>query len=189
MSQDQTGVTAPGGHEVAGLRRWAIIGCGGSGKSTFARALGERTGLPVIHLDRFYWGPGWVKSSTPEWEQRVAELARRDEWIIDGNYGGTMDIRLAAAHGIVFLDYARRVCLTGALRRRVFARDRPDMTEGCPDRLTAQYLRWIWDYRRTRRPRVFERLAGYRDEKQVFVFDTRAEARHFLETATRECVC
>jgi adenylate kinase family enzyme len=70
------------------MRRVLVIGSGGAGKSTFSVALGKRLELPVIHLDAHFWRPGWVETPKPEWRERVAQLAARDAWVMDGNYGG-----------------------------------------------------------------------------------------------------
>lgn len=95
------------------MERVAIIGPGGAGKSTLARQLGAITGVPVIHLDREHWKPGWVETPAAEWEERVRELAAAERWIIDGNYGGTLDVRLDRADTVVFLDFGRFRCLRG----------------------------------------------------------------------------
>src|SRR5438034_11750677 len=89
---------------VTCLKRILVIGSGGSGKTTFARRLAERTTLPLIHLDALYWRPGWDPTPADEWRARVEALANEPAWIMDGNYGGTLDIRLAASDTIVFLD-------------------------------------------------------------------------------------
>jgi adenylate kinase family enzyme len=142
------------------MERIAIVGPGGAGKSTLARRLGERLGLPVVHLDAAYWRPGWVETQPDEWAETVRALASGERWITDGNYGGTMEIRFAAADTIVFLDFPRRVCLRRILRRQLQyrGRSRPDMTEGCPERLSLEFVRWIWEYPRTRRPGVLARM-------------------------------
>src|SRR5829696_8792386 len=115
------------------MRRVSIIGSGGAGKSTLARQLGDITGLPVIHLDREFWRPGWKETPKPEWKNRVEKLVKGDEWIIDGNFGGTMEIRLAAADTVVFLDFPRVLCTFRAIKRAVAFRNRtrPDMGPGC----------------------------------------------------------
>jgi hypothetical protein len=84
-----------------GLRRVAIVGCGGSGKSTVARELGRRTGLPVVHLDPLFWSSDWQPCPPEEWEAIQRRLVAEEGWIIDGNYGGTMELRLAAADTVV----------------------------------------------------------------------------------------
>ncbi|MFZ9683488.1 MAG: DNA topology modulation protein, partial [Cephaloticoccus sp.] len=144
------------------MQRIIIIGCGGAGKSTLARELGARLGLPVHHLDRLFWRSGWVPTPRDEWAQIQTQLCAAPAWIIEGNYGGTMDIRLAACDTVIFLDYARHVCVWRMLRRWWQYRDRsrPDMTEGCPERLNFEFFLWIWRFRRRSRPRIEGKLVG-----------------------------
>ncbi len=85
-------------------QRILVIGCGGAGKSAFAREMGRRTNLPVVHLDRLYWRPGWVKTEATEWNRVVKEALSADQWIMDGNYGGTLSLRFQACDAVVFLD-------------------------------------------------------------------------------------
>jgi adenylate kinase family enzyme len=138
----------------------------------------------VIHLDREHWRPGWVETPRDEWESRVRELAAAERWIIDGNYGGTIKMRLERADTIVFLDFGRVRCLRGAITRRIRYRNqtRPDMSEGCPEQLTWQFLRWIWDYRRTKRPGIQEMLSEARAlGKRVVVLRSYSEVTEFLQ--------
>ena len=86
------------------MRKVLVIGSGGAGKSTFASKLSKRTGLPLIHLDSLYWRPGWIETSTAEWDQTIEHLLGRDTWIMDGNYGRTLERRLAACDTVIFLD-------------------------------------------------------------------------------------
>lgn len=167
------------------MERVAIIGPGGAGKSTLARKLGEVTELPVIHLDREHWRPGWVETPRDEWESRVRELAAAERWIIDGNYGGTMKTRLERADTIVFLDFGRARCLRGAITRRIRYRNqtRPDMSEGCQERLTWQFLKWIWDYPKTKRPGIEGMLAEAGAlGKRVVVLRNYGEVTEFLRS-------
>lgn len=164
------------------MRRVLVIGCSGAGKSTFAARLAERAGLPLIHLDAIYWRPGWVKPSKDEWERTVEGLLARDRWVMDGNYAGTLDRRLPACDTVIFLDLPRTVCLWRATRRRFIyrRRTRPDMTAGCPERLTWELIRWIWRYPRTQRPRVLARLAALRPDQRAVVLRSADEAEDFL---------
>lgn len=159
-----------------------VIGSGGAGKSTLAARLGARLDLPVVHLDALYWRPGWVATPDPEWRETVARLAARDAWVMDGNYGGTLDRRLAACDAVVFLDLPRAVCLAGVLRRwlRYAGRTRPDMAPGCPERLTWAFVRWVWDYPRRRRAGVLRRLAALPPDRRVIVLQSREAVEQFL---------
>jgi adenylate kinase family enzyme len=171
------------------MRRVLVLGSGGAGKSTFAQALGERTGLPVVHLDRHWWRPGWVEAPKSEFDAEIATLLARDAWVMDGNYSRTLSVRLAAADTAVLLDVPRLTCLfrviVRAMRHR--GRSRPDMTPGCPERVTWEFVQWIWTYPARRRPEVLAMLAEFeRRGGRVAVLRTAAETRAFLESAGRE---
>ncbi|MEJ7810760.1 MAG: DNA topology modulation protein [Gemmatimonadaceae bacterium] len=177
-------------HAARPMRRVMIIGSGGAGKSTLAARMGARTGLPVVHLDAEHWKPGWVETPEAEWARVVDALVARDSWVIDGNYGGTLDQRFAAADTVIFLDMPRAACLWGVIKRRVRfrGRTRPDVGRGCPERLTWEFIRWIWTYRATRRPGILKRLESLAREKRVVRLTTRAEVEAFvteLAPATR----
>ena len=111
------------------MQRILVIGSPGAGKSTLASRLAERLGLPLIHLDREYFGPGWTTPTKPEWRAQVTALAARPAWVMDGNYASTFDIRVPRATAIVWLDLPRRQCLGSALWRvaRHYGRTRPDL--------------------------------------------------------------
>ena len=166
------------------MKRVAVIGSGGAGKSMFARGLGERTALPVIHLDRLYWKPGWVEPPQDEWQVLHAELIQPERWIIDGNYGSTMEARVAAADTVIFLDLPRLECIRGALQRhwRHRAGGRPDMVAGQRERIDPKFLWWIWRYPDTRRPGVLARLAKLPPTTQVIRVRSRREARDVLDS-------
>src|ERR1051326_8693301 len=90
-----------------------------SGKSVLATRIAAQTGLPLIHLDALFWKPGWVETPRDEWRRTVEELVEGDAWVMDGNYGGTLDLRLAACDTVLFLDFPPIVCLCRVLKRRV----------------------------------------------------------------------
>jgi adenylate kinase family enzyme len=170
------------------MHRVLVIGSGGAGKSTFATQLGERTRLPVIHLDSLYWRAGWREPAREEWAARVDELVAGDSWIMDGNYGRTLERRLAACDTVIFLDLPRAVCLWRVVKRRAMfhGRSRPDMAEGCHEQLTWEFVRWIWTYPRERRPGVLKRLSELREGQRVHVLRSTREARRFLEALGRK---
>ena len=169
------------------MERILVIGSGGAGKSTFARRLGERLALEVIHLDAHYWGPGWVEPPKDEWRARVEGLVKRDAWVMDGNYSGTLDLRLAACDTVVFLDLPRAVCLWRLLKRAVMYRRarRPDMAEGCPEKLSLEFIRWVWGYRQRSRPKVVRMLGEKERTKRVVRLRSAAEVEEFLARAGR----
>ncbi|MGI8925216.1 MAG: hypothetical protein ACR2HN_01055 [Tepidiformaceae bacterium] len=163
-------------------RRVAIIGNGGSGKSTLARELGPLLGLPVVHLDVEHWRPGWTEPPLPEWQARVRELVAAEAWVIDGNYGGTIDVRLAAADTVVFLDFPTPTCTWRVIKRATVHRrhPRPDMAEGCREKLDPHFIKWVWTYRRLRRPAILALLERFRSGRTIVVLRNPREMREWL---------
>jgi len=113
-----------------------VIGCCGSGKSTFSKQLKAMLNLELIHLDQYYWKPHWVESDSAEWSNKVQELANKEAWIMDGNYAGTMKWRIARADTIIYLDRSTLTCLWRVIKRTIqhYGKSRPDMPEGCKER-------------------------------------------------------
>lgn len=167
------------------MRRILLIGSGGAGKSTLAREIATRTDLPLIHLDALYWKTGWVETPAGEWRDTVSELLQGDAWVMDGNYGGTLDLRLAACDTVIFLDLPPIVCLWRVVKRRMRYRgeSRPEMTPGCPEQLTFGFLTWIALYRLRRRKAILGRLSIAADDgKQSFVLDSDTAVSAFVST-------
>ena len=165
------------------MQRVLIIGCPGSGKSTLARSLAERTHLPLIHLDAAYFGPDWREPSEPVWRERVHDLAARDAWIMDGDFGGTFDLRMPHADTIIFLNMPTRLCLWRVLKRtvRFYGRVRPGSAPGCRERFNAHFLWYVRNYNRKRRPGILRRLAEQRTVgKEVIILRGRRAVRRFL---------
>ena len=164
------------------MKRVLVIGPGGSGKSTFARRLGQILGIEVKHLDKFYWRAGWTKLSNEEWLKTVDELTSGDSWIIDGNFGGTLAQRVARCDTIIFLDMPRLLCLWRVTRRRMLYRNRsrPDMSEGCNEKLDLEFIDWVWNYSKRSRPRVVKLLNENSETKKVVWLRSRADAEKFM---------
>ncbi len=165
------------------MRRVLVIGCGGAGKSTLAVSLGELLDAPVHHLDTVFWKPGWVPSGDEEFQGRLKVILEDDAWIMDGNYGGSLPMRIEFADTIIFLDLPTITCLVGALKRlwQYRGRSRPDMTAGNNERINLEFLLWILSYRKKRRPMILKLLEPLRDSRKVFVLESRQEVDLFLD--------
>ena len=153
-----------------------VIGCPGSGKSTFARELQKRTNLPLYYLDMLYWNADRTTVPKEEFRRRLGEVLEKDRWIIDGNYGSTMEMRMAVCDTVIVLDYPTEVCLAGIHARR--GKVRPDMpwVETGED---AEFEAFVRQFREESRPKILSLLEQYR-EKEIHVFHDRAEADAFL---------
>ncbi len=164
------------------MNKVCIVGCGGSGKSTLAGKLGEITGIPVYYLDVHFWKAGWVERNREEWNSIVRNLLRNDKWIMDGNYSGTQDIRFADADTIIFLDLPRYKCLINAFIR-IFLykkKKRPDMAEGCNEKLDFDFYKWIWGFKKTDGKKTVVRLESLRGQKDIVVLKNYKEMNEYL---------
>jgi adenylate kinase family enzyme len=168
-------------------RRVVVTGLAGAGKSTFSRALSTKTGLPVIHLDVSFWKPGWVAPSEGEWRDTQRHLLACDEWIADGNYHATLDLRLQRADTVVFLDTPWWVCARRAFVRGI--RKRPagfQLPAGCDEsawrRLRDEWsLVWrIWRVRRSEREVEFRTLSQHGNHVALHVLRSKRAVRDFL---------
>src|SRR5262245_5304365 len=166
------------------MQRILVIGSSGTGKSTLARQMGPKLGLPVIHLDREYWQPGWVATEPAAWAARVERLVARDAWVMDGNYSATFSIRVPRADAIVWLDLPRRIFFRRAVWRivRSYGRVRPDLAPGCPEKVDLEFLfKWVWTYPARSRPRTLSLIENLRGRMPVIVLRTPRQVRAFAD--------
>lgn len=165
------------------MNKIILIGSGGSGKSTLAKQLGDKLNIKVHHLDALFWKPNWEGVSKEEQRTVQNELIKEENWIIDGNYGGTMDIRLKAADTIIFLDIHRTICVYRAFKRVIQYRNktRPDMGAGCEERFDLPFFKWIWEYPKAKRPTILKGLEQLPKEKKVIILKSPNEVREFLK--------
>lgn len=164
------------------MQRVLVIGHCGAGKSTLATRLGAMLDLPVIHLDRHFWNPGWVETERGAWREKVRKLVSGERWIIDGNYDGTLDIRLPRADTVIFLDFPTHVCLWRIAKRIIsgYGKTRHDLAPGCPEQLDWEFIHYTWRFCRDVRPRVHAALKEYYSDGRLIVLSTRAEVAAFL---------
>ena len=155
-----------------------VIGCPGSGKSTFSRALHQITGIPLFHLDMMYWNSDRTTVEKAVFLKRLSDAIQQNAWIIDGNYGSTIELRLQACDTVIFLDYPLEICLDGIRKRRGKARSDMPWIEN-EDEEDAEFIEFIKSYNTQSRPQIMDLLNLYSD-KNVFIFINRTEADEFL---------
>ncbi|MDC0886920.1 topology modulation protein [Altererythrobacter sp.] len=157
-----------------------VIGPCGAGKSTAATRVAALLDLPLFHLDRFHWHPGWVEGDKAELRAALEPVVSQEKWIIDGNYGSTMKRRLERADTILYLDYSTLLCLFRAVKRvwRYRGRTRPDMTEGCPERFDYEFFRYIFNWNIAPRQRTEALLDGCAVD--IHRFGTPRQLEHWI---------
>lgn len=135
-----------------------------AGPTTLARELAPLLGLPLVHMDQLGWQAGWVETEKAELIARLAEVVTRDEWLIEGNYGSTLGPRLERADTVIYLDFPITLCLSRLTRRIIShrGRSRPDMPEGCLERLDPAFFWYVMNWNTGPRPRTEAKLATYR---------------------------
>ena len=146
------------------MQRVVILGCAGAGKSTFARALGAKLGLPVVHLDVLFWEPGWKEPQNDAFRAKVAAAIAGDAWVTDGNYvGRTFDLRLPRADAVIFIHQPRWLCVFRILWRWLtnFGGTRADLAEGCPENFDWPFFLWTWNFERASQPRILQAAERY----------------------------
>ncbi|MFA6941126.1 MAG: topology modulation protein [Clostridiaceae bacterium] len=153
------------------VQRIMIIGCCGSGKSTLSKKIQERTKLPLIHLDKEYFGPDWEKPAKDEWKRKVINLCKNDKWIIDGNYISSMHIRITRADLVVFIDISRFKCLLRAVLRasRKTEKHRSDMADGCNERHDFEFYKFIWNFNKTTKPLIIQLVKQFENVELVVI--------------------
>lgn len=164
------------------MKKVIVIGCPGSGKSVFSRALHDITWLPLYHIDMIRWREDKTFLSREELIEKINEIGSTDEWIMDGNYGATMELRMSFCDTIIFLDYPTEVCLEGIMSRR--GKPRPDLPWIEPvDEIDEEFVESVKNYNTINRPVVLERINKFSD-KNVIVFKSRTESDSFLDYLT-----
>ena len=158
------------------MKKVIVIGCPRSGKSTVSRALHNKTGIPLYHLDMMYWNADKTTVEKSVFLERLSVVLEKDEWIIDGNYGSTMELRMAACDTVIFLDYPLDVCLDGIRERRGKPRSDMPWIETEED---AEFIEFIKNYNDQQKPKVLALLEKYSD-RNIIIFKSREEADAFL---------
>lgn len=158
------------------MNKVIVIGCPGAGKSTFSRTLHELTGLPLYHLDLLYWNSDKTTVRKEVFIERLQDVIALDKWIIDGNYGSTMEMRIKECDTVFFLDFPVEVCIDGIQQRQ--GKPRPDMPwiETEDDN---EFIEFIKNYNSQSRPKVLELLKKY-DKKDIVIFKSRKDIDDYI---------
>jgi adenylate kinase family enzyme len=166
------------------MQRVLVMGSSGSGKSTFARRLSDITGIPAVSIDALFWKPGWVESDKEDFRRRMTDVARAPRWIMDGNYmaSGAGELRRHLSDTIIWFDLPRSTCMFGILTRiaRSHGKVRPEMAEGCPEKIDLEFFRYVWTYRQQQRPKLVAFFEGLRPDQALVCFTDREQADGYL---------
>jgi len=171
------------------MQRVLVLGSSGSGKSTFARELGDITSLPVVHIDQLFWEPGWVQAPKAVYLERLQQALAQDRWIIDGNNSSTMDLRVPPADRIILLDRSRLACLA-RIGRRVwmsYGHVRPDMAPGCPEQVDWEFLKYVWRFPDKHWPVMLAAIDRHAAWDRATTLKSDAESAAFLAAVRTQC--
>lgn len=155
-----------------------VIGCPGGGKSTFARKLRDKTGLPLYYLDMIWHKPDRTNTTREEFDERLSEILDRDEWIIDGNYGRTLEMRLQRCDRVFLLDFPLEVCLDGVRSRIGKKREEMPWIE---EEFDGEFRQYIIGFAETKLPKIYGLLDKYRGKTDIVIFRSREEADEYLK--------
>ncbi len=164
------------------MKKILVIGSSGSGKTTFARRLGEVLSLKVVHLDSLFWSSGWVETPKDEWRTKVEKAIQGDSWILDGNYSATMDLRLPVCDTVIFLEIPRIICVYRILKRVATYKkgSRSDIPEGCDEKFDWDFVKIVWNYPIRSKPKVEILLKQFANDKTIIRLKSNKEIENFL---------
>ncbi len=165
-------------------KRIAIVGCPGSGKTTFARILSEKVNIPVIHLDYYYHQLKYGFHNDREaWIEKVKQLVKQDSWIMDGNYSSSFDVRFKEADSILFFDYPRRTSMYGVIKRRIQYHNklREEMPSDWKEKADMNFIKYVWNFKKVERIKITNALDKVKN-KEVVIFKNRKDADDYLKS-------
>ena len=159
------------------MKKIIVIGCPGSGKSTFSKALHKIIGIPLYILHLIFWNNDKTNDTNSVLIEKISDITNTEDWIIDGNYSSTMELRMKECDTVIFLDYHVEVCLSGINERK--GKSRSDMPWFESDEQDAEFIDYIKNFSSQSRPQIMELLKKY-SSKNIFIFKSRQEADEFL---------
>ncbi|NTU46985.1 hypothetical protein HGA88_05150 [Candidatus Roizmanbacteria bacterium] len=160
------------------MDRIAIIGLQGAGKSTFAHKLGIILHRKVTHLDKEYYLPHWKKRFTKaEWIAHQKQLIKEKQWIIDGNYKSTIDIRIEAADTIIFFDFPKLLCIYRAFKRALNNNQPVGKVENTRETINSNFIATILSYNKKQ---IHQKLNYYKKYKRIIILKNSKQAADLL---------
>ena len=169
---------------LAGSSRVSVIGCSGGGKSTLSQVLAHRLNAAYLCMDReFFWLPGWVVRPRDEQRALMAEAVKQERWIMDGTNPSGFDIRLPRSDMVIWVRMPRLLCLMGVLRRwwTYRGQTRPEMAPGCPEKIDAEFVRYIWNFEKCHAPIIIDNINAYGCDIPVLELKSRRDMRRLLD--------
>ncbi|MDO6450294.1 DNA topology modulation protein [Oceanobacillus profundus] len=172
------------------MKKIMVIGVSaGVGKSTFAQKLGKELHIKVNHLDALYWKPNWVEATLEEFSEAQQEIVKQGQWIIEGNYSNTIQIRAKHADTIIYLELPLYVCLYRVVKRwlKNIGKTRPDMGNGCKEKLDWKFIRFIYTTYYPRKRKMIEQFQNFQaldSTKEIIILKSRQEIKSYLDNCT-----
>ena len=165
------------------MQKILIIGGNGSGKTTFAKKLAQKTRLPLVHLDKLYWKDNWQHVTQEEFDSLLLPELEKDNWIIDGNMKRTLPLRLNYCDTVIIFDFPRALCLRGAIKRSIsnYGKSRDDMGGYCPEKISVDFYKRIWKENKLMLQNFYH-IVSQRENINVIIFKNRKQAKKFLLT-------
>ncbi|WP_212942833.1 AAA family ATPase [Paenibacillus antibioticophila] len=169
------------------MKRVLVIGCPGSGKSTFSSRLNKESNIPVIHLDTIYWKPGWISCTDQEFDEILRDLLLQETYIMDGNYSRTIEFRISFADTVYFFDYSRYLCLYRVIKRRIMNHGKTGeyMGKDCQESINYKFIKSVWNFRKNQRAKIMNVLDEYKGDKDIVIFRKPKEANMYLKNFSK----
>ena len=164
------------------MKKAIVIGCPGSGKTTFSMKLADVTAIPLIHLDAVWHLPNRTHITREEFDKKLEEFSHMDSWIIDGNYSRTVERRIRMCDTVFFFDLPVEVCIEGAISRLGEKRYDVPWIDKEPD---PKFMKEIEDFPHNVLPEIYRLIDKYKDEKTFVIFKSRKEADEYVRNYTR----